>query len=346
MNHVKDEIIRILSTKIRFAPYSEFTDNIQAFCPFHKGGQEKKPAFYVYVGPTRSARQATGASFCHTCGKGWSFSSLLRKLGIGRAYVDVVNEIYDEETRRKPKDFYGRINLDVPKLPEEILGAFEWAPKKLLEEGFDKAILRDFDIGFDRSRKRITFPIRDHHGNLVGLSGRNLDGVYPRYKIYRKELHSIAPGYELKKSRVVWGLDRFYLTAMTVGVYSPIVICEGFKAAMWTAQHGFDNVVCLLGTYCSEEQRMLLSRVTNEVVVFLDNDEPGKDATGRLVPYLREWLDVRVANYPKWADGMSPDDLCADDLKPAIVNTISEEKWRDKWARTNKRKRSSATMNS
>ncbi len=326
-----DEITSILSQKITFVPSASSADNMAAKCPFHKGGQEKRPSFYVYTGPTKSARQVTGSAFCHTCNEGWSFVSLLRKLGIGRSYVDAAREIV-EELAPKKRSYYDQISLEMTVLPEVILGVFEYAPKSLLSDGFDKELLKEFDIGFDFARKRVIFPLRDHVGNLVGISGRSVTGDFPRYKIYKEELKEVASGYEFKKGRILWGLDRFYTTAMQVGLRSPVVVCEGFKAAMWVAQCGFPNVVALLGAHCSPEQKLLLSRVTNEVVLFLDNDGPGRKATYKVSKFLSVDTDVHIASYPSSKFGASPDDLRPEEVRAAIKKPLTKYEWRQSWA--------------
>lgn len=323
----KQELLSLLSPHISFRESSD-PENVPGICPFHKDGQEETPSFYLYVGPTRNSRQVTGSAFCHRCHRGWSLTGLLRAFKINRESIDSLKEIIAEQTDVK-KEYYDKICLDVPKLPEALLGAFEYAPRELLESGFKKALLKELDIGFDRDRKRITFPIRDHHGNLVGVSGRTVTGEQPRYKVYKSEFQGVQSNYALNKGRVIWGLDRFYLTAMHAGLQSPVVVCEGFKAAIWCIQNGFDNTVALMGVYLTPEQKLLLSRVTNEVIVFLDNDLPGREATNNLVSQLANCMDVSVANYP--ANGLSPDDLKKVQLTRALTQPLTIREWRNKY---------------
>lgn len=316
----------ILSQHIAFVPGGD-RNNLRAKCPFHKGGAERDGSFYVYVGPTVSAKKRTGSAFCHTCGEGWSFSTLLRRLGSSSEYVDAAVAISEEY--KPPAKSRIEPCFDTPKLPEHILGVFDYCPMVLLEAGFSKETLKEFDIGFDNSTNRITFPIRDHHGALVGISGRSSGGPGPRYKIYEHEFNSIMPGYHLDKSRIVWGLDRFYTTSMHCALKYPVVICEGFKAAMWVAQGGFPHTVCLLGGYCSLEQRTLIERVTDRVVLFMDDDAPGKQFTEKLVTRLSESLIVTVAKYPTGSSGLSPDDLD----NPSITIAVTEAEPSGSWLR-------------
>ena len=326
----KEEILKLLSPHIAFDKAQSTHENLAAKCPFHAGGNEHKPSFYLYVGPTKSARQVTGSSLCFTCGRGWSLGSLLKAFKVDRSYLDAILEIIEEESVAYSPDYYSRICFDLPRIPEVVLGAFDYAPKELIDAGFRKEVLKQFDVGYDRPRKRIIFPIRDHLGHLVGMSGRTTIGADPRYKVYKDELKEVVHGYELKKGRVIWGLDRLYTTAMTLGLESPIVVCEGFKATLWCVQNGFDSTVALMGKFCTEEQKLLLSRVTNEVILFLDNNEAGRTGTSKIAPYLASGLSVRIANYPD-VDNIQPDDLSRSDLTRAINNAITLAQWKEKY---------------
>ncbi len=320
----REEVLALLQPYIRFSEATHETDNVQAYCPFHKGGQERSPSFYVYVGnPTD--KKSVGSSFCHTCNEGWSLFGLLRKLKVSRNVLASAKQISSAPRAKKPPTV--QLNTEsLCTLPESLLGMFAYAPKKLLAEGFSKSILKHYEIGFDRERARITFPIRDHKGNLVALSGRTVLDEHPRYKIYRSEFKELVSNYSFNKKQVLWGLHKFYEERMTTLIDIPVVICEGFKAAMWVAQAGYPHVIALIGAFMSNEQRVLLSRVTNEVVLFLDNDDAGIKATARAMDAL-SGLTVRVANY-NTTDPISPDDLSKEKVRTAIEFAIDPNRWR------------------
>tara|TARA_Y100000114_G_scaffold157286_1_gene188900 strand:- start:6097 stop:7125 length:1029 start_codon:yes stop_codon:yes gene_type:complete len=325
------EVIAILSEHLRIEEDTKGKDNLAVYCPFHKDGKETSPSMYVYVGDTTDTKH-TGMSFCHTCGDGWSLGSLLKKLGVSRKVIDVVKQSIDYAAPKKPTGLKSRTLFEYPRLPEQILGMFEFQPKALLKEGFDLETLKHFEVGFDRTRKRIIFPIRNHHGDLVGMSGRTTRNESPRYKVYRSELYGIIPNYSFNKSSVLWNLDKIYQRRMNIGSSQPVVVCEGFKAAMWVAQCGYADTVALLGTHMSMEQEFLLRRVANDVILFLDNDEPGRDAMRKIAS--RMGGSVRIANYKKL--GASPDDLNEDEVRLAIENAQSIT--RMKYERRSRRK--------
>ena len=157
----------------------------------------------------------------------------------------------------------------------------------------------------------------------MGISGRSVTGDYPRYKIYKDEFREIVSNYELKKGRILWGLDRFYFSRMQAQskVDKPVIVCEGFKAAMWVAQNGYPDVVALLGVHCSDEQQILLSRICNEVILFLDNDEAGRKAMWSIARRLSRSLTTYLVQYPKRAGASAPDELTPKELKSTIQNS-------------------------
>ncbi len=328
----RHEVIAILSEHIKFHDEDSEKDNVAAYCPFHKGGMEGSPSMYVYVGDSTD-RTHTGMAFCHTCGDGWSLNKLLKKLGVSRKVIDIVKQSVDYVKPKKRNVLQSKTSFEYPRLPEQILGVFEYLPKALLDEGFTVDTIKEFEIGFDRSRKRIIFPIRNHHGDLVGLSGRTTRNEMPRYKVYRSELFEVIPNYSFNKSSVLWGLDKIYHRRMHIGSEQPVVVCEGFKAAMWVTQCcPHVDTVALLGTHLSAEQELLLTRVSNDVILFLDNDEPGREAMRKIAERLGG--SVRIANYNKRI-GASPDDLNEEEVRMAIVG--AQTKTRIKYERRSKR---------
>ena len=111
-------------------------------------------------------------------------------------------------------------------------------------------------------------------------------------------------------------------------VDTPVVVCEGFKAALWVIQAGYPYTVAILGTYLSREQEALLSRITNRVVLFLDNDAPGRKATEKITKNCLRGLDMRVAHYTEQHLGKSPDDLTEEQVRAAIKTALTPLNWR------------------
>jgi len=328
---VSQEIIDLLGPHIRFPEqvYSTNSDNIAAFCPFHKSGNEQKPSFYVYIGASQAK---FGSSYCHTCQEGWSLLKLVGLLTNDKSLAMKARQLAPAVPKPGERsDIPVDLSSGLSPLPDHILGMFDYAPKALLDAGFGLPVLKKYDIGFDRARKRITFPIRTHMGQLVGISGRTVVDDYPRYKIYLSELLEVSSDYSFKKGRVLWGLDKFYADCMSGQSDMPVIVCEGFKQVMWVVQSGYPTVVGLIGSSMTREQQFLLTRITSRVVLFLDNDEPGIKAMDKIINRLCG-IDVRVANY-RTAEPISPDDLPAGAVRHAIETAINPFSWRNERVR-------------
>ena len=81
----------------------------------------------------------------------------------------------------------------------------------MLDRGFTPGDLDDWGIGYDHDSQRITIPVCDADGNLVGFKGRAWrKKAHPKYLVLgdkegRRERYGF-PTFD--KSRVVFGLDR------------------------------------------------------------------------------------------------------------------------------------------
>jgi len=178
---------------------------------------------------------------------------------------------------------------------------------------------------YDRFRERLMIPIRDAKGRVIGFGARTLDpeGV-PKY------LNS--PQTKLfNKSHTLFGLD---LARKAIRSEDRVVIVEGYMDVMQAQQAGFANVVAQMGTALTEPQLRQLQRYTKRLVLALDPDAAGVQATLRGVEVAREALEqewepvfdprglvghearlgaeIRILQLPR---GQDPDDLIRQDAQ-------------------------------
>ena len=225
-------------------------------------------------------------------------------------------------------------------LSEAIIDGFNWCPAQLTQAGFSWQWLQYMQIGVDRRNQRITYPIRDIYGNLAGFSGgATMAGQHPKYKVYKgrrrtddgivipsdygKWFDDEYPGYEFQNHDYIWNYDRVYPRLAYSKEVETLIVVEGFKACIWLLQHGYRNTVALMGSYLSEKQRQLLLRVNANIILFLDNDQPGQEATEKIGSILlRAKPTVWTATYEKQHLGCSPDDLDIHFLRNALNGAI------------------------
>ena len=202
LNTLKSELsLRGLN---RFQVFRDGVENIQTNCPFHKQGQERKPSFGV--------NKSTGSAHCFTCG--WSgdlttlISELFGKLDGGTFGKNWLLKRYNSvevETRpnilegvgfdgvssdsnnnghicnrRKFKANRSRVETNSDRITEEELESYRYIHPYMYERGLTDGIIERFDIGYDRQRKEITFPVADLQGTVRFIAGRSVEGKFFR----------------------------------------------------------------------------------------------------------------------------------------------------------------------
>jgi len=137
---------------------------------------------------------------------------------------------------------------------------------------------------YDRFRGRVMFPIRDVEGHVIGFGGRVLDDSVPKY------LNS--PETPLfSKGNVLYGID---LAQKSIRESGTAVIVEGYMDVIIPYQCGATNLVACLGTALTEFHISTLKRYTKLLVLALDPDAAGLQATERGIETARESLDRKV----------------------------------------------------
>lgn len=306
--------------------------NIYGACPFHE--ERTEGAFYMST--------VNGMFICHGCQTRGSLVTFLREIGTPRKLrSSILNQVGDDLFRKTKRELSIKKDpfKDHMPLNEGILGVFDYTPKDLVEAGFSRDVLQKYDIGFDKEEMRITFPIRNHLGVLMGLAGRTVIHEHPRYKIYKsKDLARFSDAYkkyEFHKKNFLWNMDRVYPTSFH-GTLDHVFVVEGYKAALWLIQHGAWNTVALMGTYLSNMQQRLLSRLDATIMILLDNTASARKGVREAGKWLSRSNRVMVCNYPEEApDGAQPDDLGEEELFKTLTTAENFSQWRTFHKETN-----------
>ena len=167
-------------------------------------------------------------------------------------------------------------------------------------------IERDDGSGYyDRFRRRVMFPIRDHRGRTIGFGGRILGEGTPKY------LNSPqSPLFD--KSSVLYGLDQ---AKRGIRAAEQAVIVEGYMDVLMAHQNGFDNVVAQMGTALTEAQLKMLKRHTRRFILALDSDAAGDQATLRGLDVARQVMDHEVVPVPTARGLIRFEDRLAADIR-------------------------------
>jgi DNA primase len=130
---------------------------------------------------------------------------------------------------------------------------------------------------YDRFRGRLTWPIRDASGDVVGFGARRLydDDQGPKY-LNTPE----TPVY--KKSQVLYGID---LARKDIAISKQAVIVEGYTDVMACHLAGVTTAVATCGTAFGEDHARVLRRflmdqeqLRGEIIYTFDGDEAGRKA--------------------------------------------------------------------
>jgi len=145
---------------------------------------------------------------------------------------------------------------------------------------------------FDRFRDRITFPIHDGSGKIVGFSARVLR---PKEGVGKYINSPESPVYN--KSQVIYG----YFQARTeIRKRDLAVVVEGNVDVVKSHQAGIANVVASSGTALTEPQLLRLSNLTRNLTLAFDADSAGVAAARRAAELaVAKGFTLRLIRAPK-----------------------------------------------
>lgn len=132
---------------------------------------------------------------------------------------------------------------------------------------------------YDRFRGRVMFPIMDRYSHVIGFGGRILDDKAETCKYLNSpESEWFKKGANLYAGQIARYSNRGFL-----------LLCEGYMDVIALHQAGYDNAIASLGTSLTELQSMIVSSMSNNVIVTYDSDDAGEKAARRAIPMLRKY---------------------------------------------------------
>jgi DNA primase len=151
---------------------------------------------------------------------------------------------------------------------------------------------------YDRFRGRITFPISDRRGRVLGFGARAM-----RDEQGAKYINS-AENDLFHKSQILYGIDR---AKNQMAKADRAILVEGYTDVIALHQVGLTEAVGVMGTALTEQQVAQLSAIVNTVVLALDADAAGQKAMLRAQEVAAgRRLEIRVAAMP---DGIDPAEM-------------------------------------
>jgi len=185
--------------------------------------------------------------------------------------------------------------------------------KDLVELGICNQGDNDYHDVFNN---RITFPLYDPFGKVVGFSGRIYKGEDTSKYINSKE----SPIFH--KGLVLYNYHRVKEDVQKEG---SLIVVEGFMDVIALSKDGIKNVVATMGTAITKEQAKLIKKASPNIYLMFDGDVAGEKATLNCSEEL-----MKIGLIPKiilLEEKLDPDDYLKKygvaKLKEKIKNALS-----------------------
>lgn len=305
-------------------------------CPFH---QEKTPSFTV--------SENKQFFKCFGCGKGGNVFKFLMyqenltfpesvKRVAELANISMPNGVGTKSTPLSPllkmyqdaTEFYHHILLTTKAgekgltyakdrdLNEDILNHFQigYAPDNdqilltfLKQQGYEDDLLQRSGLFveskdgqlFDRFRDRLMFPLMNETGRTIAFSGRRISDD-PEIAKYVN-----SPETEIfTKSKLLYHLSEAKKAVRDEG---HLILYEGYMDVIAAYKAGIRSGVASMGTSLTSEQVYILRRITPNVIINYDGDNPGIHAAERAITLFNQvaGFNLGIVVLP---DNLDPDE--------------------------------------
>lgn len=296
----------------RFHIFRNNGDNVQTNCPFHKGGQERKPSFGV--------NGEIDKCHCFSCGWAGTIEEMISELygyqdegKFGKRWLIKRFNTIEIETRPNIMEGFNERNnrlndrninrldnlnnnsVDNTYISDEELDKYRYIHPYMYQRGLTDEIIERFDIGYDRERKEITFPIRDIEGRCVFIASRSIQGKF----------------FRLPK-----GLDKplYQGYRFSTGKYKVAFITESFLNCLTCWKYD-KPAMAMIGTGNQKQYELLNRLPVREYILAFDPDEAGRKATER----FRKNVHGKIIKELVYTDNRDINDLQEEFLNCKII---------------------------
>ena len=198
--------------------------------------------------------------------------------------ISIMNPtVVEEEVRIPPSESWLRTFYDG-------MRGFEPAQEYMASRGFGQQISEEWRIGYDYLSDRVTIPVFNHEGNLVGFKGRAWrENTIPKYMIMGDYGTQQRYGFQpYQKSKYVFGLN-----IIRNHYNSDVVIVEGELNAIAMHQRDY-SALGIAGSEFSQTQCDLIKMYCDSVILYLDNDKAGEKGTKKVIDMLSPYMPIKV----------------------------------------------------
>ena len=336
----KVDIVDIIGERITLIARGK---NFFGVCPFH---DDSNPSMCV-----SREKQIYTCFSCHATGNVFTFlmnyehidfKEALKYLG-DRVGIDTGN-IQIKKKEDKFDKLYAAYNLSLKYFQNNLnSNVGKKAKQYLLSRKIDESMIKEFEIGLsletrddltrllssknydlvtlnriglsndthDIYNDRIMFPLYDITGRVVGFSGRRYDNIKDNKYVNTKETDIF------KKGEMLY---HYHIAKEECRLKKSVIVMEGFMDVIRASSIGIKNTVALMGTALTKEQINLIKRLSNNIILCLDGDGPGRKAAlnnGNLL--FEQGIEVKVVTLP---DPDDPDSFILNNGKERFQGLI------------------------
>ena len=257
----------------------EMPDDIMVTCPYHKGGQERRPS--------AGLRKRDGQFHCLACGETHTLQEMISHCfghtddmigAFGWNWLLKNFLTVSVETRKDVElDFSRSVSnqSSVTYVSEAELDSYRYFHPYMYKRKLTDDIIEMFDVGYDKSKKCITFPVRDEFGNTLFIARRSVVTKYFNY----------PQGVE----KPVYGLFEVSEWKRLGNDISEIIICESMLDALTCWVYG-KPAVALNGLGDDKQFQQLNQMQCRKFILATDSDEAGMKARRRIRKNIRNKL--------------------------------------------------------
>lgn len=336
----KTDIVDIIGERI---PLVARGKNFFGVCPFH---DDSNPSMCV-----SREKQIYTCFSCHATGNVYTFLMNYDHIGFREALkylgdkVGVnVSSINIQKKSTKFDKFYEAYNFSVKYFQNNLSSTKgKTARNYLSNRGINEATIKEFEIGLsldtrddltkllvnkkydlgelnriglssddhDIYNDRIMFPLYNVSGQVVGFSGRIYNDNGQNKYLNTKETDIF------KKGEMLY---HYHIAREECRLQKSVIVMEGFMDVIRASTIGIKNTVALMGTALTNNQFNLIKRLSNNIILCLDGDEPGVHAMLSIGDHLLEQgVEVKVVVLPNDDD---PDSFILKNGKDRFVGLI------------------------
>lgn len=336
----KTDIVDIIGERI---PLVARGKNFFGVCPFH---DDSNPSMCV-----SREKQIYTCFSCHATGNVYTFLMnyehidfrealryLGEKVGVNVSSVNIVKKTtkFDhlyEAYNFAVKYFQNNLSASVGKearaylskrgINEEAIKEFEIGlslesrddlTKLLVSKKYELSTLNRIGLSSDDHDiydDRIMFPLYDVSGQVVGFSGRIYKDVDQNKYLNTKETDIF------KKGEMLY---HYHIAREECRLKKSVIVMEGFMDVIRASIVGVKNTVALMGTALTNNQFNLIKRLSNNIILCLDGDDPGVKAMLSVGEHLLdEGVEVKVVVLP---DNDDPDSFILKHGKERFIGLV------------------------